>query len=322
MVQAGRVSVDARPPGIALLGPTAAGKSAIALDIAAKLGGEIISVDSTQVYHGLDIGAAKPDADERARVPHHLLDLREPWQPYSVAEFLRDADAALRDVLARGRVPVLVGGTSLYFQALFDGLSSMPEADHALRAEIMAEADTRGWPALHVELGRVDPLAAARIGPNDQQRIQRALEVWRATGVPISQWQARAAARRLPCRLQRWVIAPRARDTLHTHIAVRFDAMLAAGFLDEVRALAARPALAAHPAPLSLPALRAVGYRQAWGVVHGQEDPSALRDRVIAATRQLAKRQLTWLRARPELRWFDPGHDLPTLQRALHMALV
>jgi tRNA dimethylallyltransferase len=316
------VSVDARPPGIALLGPTAAGKSAIALELAAELGGEIISVDSAQVYRGLDIGAAKPDAAERAAVPHHLLDLRAPGQPYSVAEFLADADAALAGILARGRVPIFVGGTSLYFQALFDGLAAMPEADPALRAAIADEARQRGWPALHADLAEADPVAAARIGPHDQQRIQRALEVWRLSGVPISAWQERPVSRRLACRLQRWVIAPSTRGVLHQRIVARFDAMLAGGLLDEVRALAALPALAGHPAPLSLPALRAVGYRQAWEFLHGHGDVASLRLRGIAATRQLAKRQLTWLRARPELRWFDPADDRPVLRQVLRSALA
>lgn len=260
------MSADTRPLGIALLGPTAAGKSALALELAAALGGEIVSVDSAQVYRGLDLGAAKPSAAERAVVPHHLLDLRDPWQAYSVAEFLADADAAIAGILARGRLPLLVGGTSLYFQALFDGLAVMPEADPALRAALAAEAAACGWQALHAELAAVDAPAAARIGVHDRQRIQRALEVWRLTGMPISHWQRRHPPRRLPCRLQRWVIAPAAREVLHARIATRFEAMLDAGFLDEVRALAALPALQAHPDPLSLPALRAVGYRQAWEV--------------------------------------------------------
>ncbi len=320
------MSADTRPLGIALLGPTAAGKSAVALALAAELGGEIVSVDSAQVYRGLDIGAAKPTAAERAAVPHHLLDLREPWQPYSVAEFLADADAAIAGILARGRLPLLVGGTSLYFQALFDGLAAMPESDPALRRALAADAVQRGWPALHAELAVVDAQAAARIGNNDSQRIQRALEVWRLSGVPISDWQRRQPPRRLPCRLQRWVIAPRSREVLHARIAARFDAMLEAGFLDEVRALAALPALRGHPAPLTLPALRAVGYRQAWQALHGQAgadadaDADGLRLRGIAATRQLAKRQLTWLRARPELRWFDPEHDRASLRHALALA--
>lgn len=315
---------DIRPPAIALLGPTASGKSALALDWAERLGGEIVSIDSALVYRGLDIGAAKPTAAERARVPHHLIDVREPWQPFSAAEFADAARAALDGILARGRVPVLAGGTGLYFRALTEGLPPMPEADPALRARIAEEAASRGWPALHAELARVDPDAASRIHATDPQRIQRALEVYRASGRPISAWQRAHVPQPLPVRLLRLALAPHDRAILHARIAARFDAMLADGFLDEVRALRSVPGLRAHPAPLDLPALRAVGYRQAWDhldAIEAGEDPvvayAVFRDRAIAATRQLAKRQFTWLRGDPRLRWFDPARDRGALDRAL-----
>ncbi len=300
---------DARPPAIALMGPTASGKTALALEWAARFGGEIVSVDSALVYRGLDIGSAKPDAAERARAPHHLLDLRDPWQAYSAAEFAADARAAIDAIVARGRLPILAGGTGLYFHALLRGLSPMPEADPAMRASIEAEARERGWPAMHAELARVDPAAAAKIRPSDPQRIQRALEVFRLSGRPISDWQRERPASRLPVKVLKLVVAPADRATLHRRIAERFEAMLAAGFLDEVRALRALPPLQAHPAPLDLPAIRAVGYRQAWEHLDGATDAAGFRDRAIAATRQLAKRQLTRLRGELDAPWFDPAAD-------------
>lgn len=313
---------DRRPPALALMGPTAAGKTALALAWAERLGGEIVSVDSALVYRGLDVGAAKPDAAERASVPHHMLDLREPWQPYSAAEFARDARAAVAAIVDRGRLPILVGGTGLYFRALLEGLSPMPEADSGMRAALDAEAAAHGWPALHAQLARVDPAAAARIGRNDAQRIQRALEVWRTTGVAISQLQAQATpAAALPCRVLKLVVSPADRARLHARIAARFDAMLAAGFLDEVRALRALPALQAHPAPHELPALRAVGYRQAWTYLDGATDAATFRDHAIFATRQLAKRQLTWLRGELDALWFDPATDRPALDAAVQRFL-
>ncbi|MBB1059832.1 tRNA (adenosine(37)-N6)-dimethylallyltransferase MiaA [Marilutibacter spongiae] len=309
---------DTRPLAIALMGPTASGKTALALEWAERLGGEVVSVDSALVYRHLDIGSAKPSALEQARVPHHLLDLREPWQPYSAAEFAVDARRAMDEIRARGRLPILAGGTGLYFQALLRGLSPMPEADPALRAAIEAEAADRGWDALHAELGRVDPAAAARIHATDAQRIQRALEVWRLSGRAISDWQ-RERSPRLPFRVLRLVLSPPDRAVLHARIARRFDAMIAAGFLDEVRALRALPGLQAHPAPLELPAIRAVGYRQAWEYLDGAGEMATFRDRGIFATRQLAKRQITWLRSQLDARWFDPEHDRERLERALRL---
>ena len=295
-----------RPRALALMGPTASGKTACALALAQRLGGEIVSVDSALVYRGLDIGAAKPTADEQAQVPHHLIDLREPWQPYSAAEFASDARIAINDIVARGKVPILAGGTGLYFRALLDGLSDMPEADDAVRAQISTEAQAQGWTALHAQLAEVDPIAAARIHATDAQRIQRALEVYRLSGRPISAWQREARGQRLPLKVLKLVLAPPERGILHARIERRFDAMLEAGFLDEVRALRSLPPLQVHPTPLNLPALRAVGYRQAWEHLEGGSSPAEFRERAIAATRQLAKRQFTWLRGEPDARWFDP----------------
>ncbi|XQA66794.1 tRNA (adenosine(37)-N6)-dimethylallyltransferase MiaA [Xanthomonas sacchari] len=311
------MAADRRPRAIALMGPTASGKTAAAIALAERCGGEIVSVDSALVYRGLDIGAAKPDAAERARVPHHLLDLRDPWQTYSAAEFAADARAALEAIVARGRLPILAGGTGLYFQALLEGLAPMPAADPQLRAALTEQAQAEGWAALHAELQRIDPLAAQRIRPGDAQRIQRALEVYRLSGRPISTWQADPGPPRLPLRVLKLVLAPAERSVLHGRIEARFDAMLGQGFLDEVRALRALPGMQAVAQPLALPAVRAVGYRQAWEYLDGVGDAADFRVRAIAATRQLAKRQLTWLRGEQDARWFDPARDAGRLQAAL-----
>jgi tRNA dimethylallyltransferase len=313
--------LDARPLAIAIMGPTASGKTAFALEVAQRFGGEIVSVDSALVYRGLDIGAAKPTVEEQARVPHHLLDVRDPWQAYSAAEFAQEARVALDGIASRGRLPILAGGTGLYFQALLEGLAAMPAADAALRAEITAEAQAQGWPALHAALARVDPAAAARIHATDPQRIQRALEVYRLTGKPISQWQREARGTRLPFRVLKLVLAPADRTVLHERIARRFDLMLEQGFLDEVHRLRALPGMQAVAVPLDLPAVRAVGYRQAWEYLDGQGDAAAFRERAIAATRQLAKRQLTWLRGERDARWFDPAIDRARLDDALALFL-
>ncbi|MFT3756789.1 MAG: tRNA (adenosine(37)-N6)-dimethylallyltransferase MiaA [Pseudoxanthomonas sp.] len=312
---------DTRPLAIALMGPTASGKSALALEWAQACNGEIVSIDSALVYRGLDIGAAKPTAEERAQVPHHLIDVREPWQPYSAAEFADDARMALDDIAACGKLPILAGGTGLYFQALLRGLSPMPQADADLRAQIAEQAKTIGWPALHVQLAQIDPDAARRIQPTDPQRIQRALEVFRISGKPISAWQREATPMRFPFRVLKLVLAPRDRAVLHERIERRFDAMLADGFLDEMQRLRALPQLQAHPAVLDLPAIRAVGYRQAWEYLDGSVDAAQFRDRAIFATRQLAKRQLTWLRGELDARWFDPQHDGRALREALDLFL-
>ncbi len=314
------MTTDTRPLAIALMGPTASGKTALALEWAQRFDGEIVSVDSALVYRGLDIGAAKPTADELAAVPHHLIDVRDPWQRYSAADFANDARAAVEDIIARGRLPILAGGTGLYFRALLQGLAPMPEADPAMRAQLEAEAGERGWAAMHAELAKVDPVAAARIHATDPQRIQRALEVYRLSGRAISDWQreSAAAAQMFPCRALKLAVAPQDRAVLHARIEHRFDAMLDAGFLDEVRALRALPESRMHPAPLDLPALRAVGYRQAWEHLDGLHSATAFRDRTIFATRQLAKRQLTWLRGALDLRWLDPAIDGSRLDEALH----
>ncbi len=311
------MGVDRRPLAIALMGPTASGKTATAIALARQLGGEIVSVDSALVYRGLDIGAAKPDAAERAQAPHHLLDLRDPWQTYSAAEFAVDARRAIDGIVARGRIPILAGGTGLYFRALLEGLSPMPPADEAMRARLLAEIEQRGLAAMHAELAAVDPAAAARIHATDPQRIQRALEVYRLSGRPISQWQALPGSGRLPLRTLKLVLAPAARSVLHDRIERRFDLMLAQGFLDEVRALRALPQMAAVAAPLDLPAVRAVGYRQAWEFLDGQGSAAAFRERAIQATRQLAKRQLTWLRGELDARWFDPHVQSEALREAV-----
>lgn len=315
------MAADTRPLAIALMGPTASGKTAAAIELARRHGGEIVSVDSALVYRGLEIGAAKPDLAERAGIAHHLLDLRDPWQSYSAAEFAVDAAAAVRDIVARGRLPILAGGTGLYFRALLQGLSPMPEAAPALRAEIAAEAEVAGWPALHAQLARVDPAAARRIHATDPQRIQRALEVYRLTGKPISHWQALPGVARLPARVLKLVLAPADRAVLHARIERRFDLMLEAGFLDEVRRLRALPPMAGVPAPLGLPAIRAVGYRQAWQFLDGCDSAAGFRDKAIFATRQLAKRQLTWLRGELDARWFDPATDAGRLQDAVSLFL-
>lgn len=315
------MNADARPLVIALMGPTASGKTALAMEWAQRLGGEIVSVDSALVYRGLDIGAAKPDAAMQAAVPHHLIDVREPWQPFSAAEFAVDATAAMADIVARGKLPLLAGGTGLYFRALLEGLAPMPEADPELRALIAAEAAGKGWPAMHAQLASIDPAAAARIKPTDPQRIQRALEVFRLSGVPISEWQRAPARERLPFRVLKVIVAPRDRAVLHQRIEQRFDAMLEAGFLQEVRRLRDMPALQTAVAPLDLPAIRAVGYRQAWQYLDGKLSAAEFRDHSIFATRQLAKRQLTWLRGERDARWFDPATDQQLLENALDLFL-
>jgi tRNA dimethylallyltransferase len=279
----------------ALLGPTASGKSTLALQLAAELPVEIVSMDSAQVYRGMDVGTAKPSAAERSRTAHHLLDLIEPTERYSAGRFREDAIRTVLDILGRGRIPLLVGGTMLYYRALSAGIDELPAADDTVRAEIDAEAAARGWPAMHATLAKVDPESASRIEPNDGQRVQRALEVFRVTGTPLSSLQtARPLA--LPFELRGFAIVPENRAELHARIAARFDSMLRDGLVDELRSLRAKHALSP-----GLPSMRCVGYRQAWEHLEGAYDERALRDKGIAATRQLAKRQLTWLRSLPGL---------------------
>jgi tRNA dimethylallyltransferase len=279
------------PTAYALLGPTASGKSALALRLAESHPVEIVSVDSAQVYRGMDIGTAKPDAATRARIAHHLVDIIAPTEAYSAARFRSDALRAIAAIRARGRVPLLVGGTMLYFKALADGLSALPAADPSLRARLDARAQEIGWPAMHAELARIDPVAAARLAPTDAQRIQRALEVFELTGTPLSQLQGARETGALGPTVPIALLPPD-RARLHDAIAHRFDAMLAAGLVAELRALRLSSALTPE-----LPSMRCVGYRQAWEFLDGVIDGAALRAKGIAATRQLAKRQFTWLRA-------------------------
>jgi len=286
--------VHSFPPAIFLMGPTASGKTALAVSLVEGFPLEIISVDSALVYRGMDIGTAKPDAVTLERAPHHLLDIRDPADTYSAAAFCDDARRLMADIVARGKVPLLVGGTMLYFRALLNGLDDLPRADAALRKKLETEAAARGWPALHAELAKVDPTTAARLAPNDSQRIGRALEVFQLSGTPMSALLDQAQST-LPYRVLQLALIPSDRAVLHQRIAERFDAMLAAGLLDEVVSLRRTYALNAD-----LPAMRAVGYRQAWAYLEGELDIQALREQGIAATRQLAKRQLTWLRSWPD----------------------
>jgi tRNA dimethylallyltransferase len=285
---------------IFLMGPTASGKSAIALTLAERFPLEIINVDSASVYRGMDIGTAKPDAATLRRVPHHLLDCIDPTEAYSAARFREEALQVMREIAQRGRVPFLVGGTMLYFKALQQGLDDLPAADPAVRALLDQEAQERGWPAMHAALALVDPVTAARLQPGDSQRIQRALEVYRASGIPLSQYHGTDSRQPLDARVLALGLMPSDRSVLHRRIAERFDAMLEAGLEAELRAL--RQHYALNP---ELPAMRAVGYRQMWQFLEGQIDRATLREKGIIATRQLAKRQMTWMRSWPALRTFD-----------------
>jgi tRNA dimethylallyltransferase len=292
---------DSRHPAIFLMGPTASGKTALACALSERFPVALVSVDSALVYRGMDIGTAKPDAATLAKYPHALVDIRDPAEPYSAADFRVDAIEAMKDIAARGKVPLLVGGTGLYFRALHQGLSNLPEADPAIRERLTREAEAIGWPAMHERLRSADPAAAARIGPNDAQRVQRALEVIELTGRPLSEQQRGGSGERFPWRVLKLALLPADRAPLHARIAERFDAMLAQGFLDEMRRLRERGDL--HP---DLPSMRAVGYRQAWDHLDGLTSVAEFRDRGIFATRQLAKRQITWLRGELDARVLDP----------------
>jgi tRNA dimethylallyltransferase len=281
------------PIAYALLGPTAGGKSALAMALAARHPIEIVSVDSAQVYRGMDIGTAKPSPIERERVKHHLVDLLEPTERYSAGRFRADCVDAIMEIQGRGKIPLLVGGTMLYYKALSQGIDSLPLAEPGLRAQIDARAARHGWPALHADLAKVDPVTAARLSPNDAQRIQRALEVWELTGRPISELQ-KAAAPSLPFELKAYALIPEDRAELHRRIAARFERMLKDGLVEELAALRKR-----HDLDPDLPSMRCVGYSQAWGYLEGEYGMDGLRAKGIAATRQLAKRQLTWLRSLP-----------------------
>jgi tRNA dimethylallyltransferase len=293
-------------PAVLLMGPTASGKSAVAMELVTRLPMEIVSVDSAQVYRGMDVGTAKPDVAIRTRVRHHLIDLIDPDEAYSAGRFRADALAAMADIRARGNIPLLVGGTMLYFKALREGLSSLPPADAAIRARLDSRAAARGWATLHAELARIDPATAARLDPTDSQRIQRALEVHELSGRPLSALQGERQRRPEPDLLALALI-PHDRAQLHQRIAARFDAMLAAGLVDELVGLRRHFRLVE-----SMPSMRCVGYRQAWRFIDGDEDRAALRERGIAATRQLARRQLTWLRSL-EVQTFDAFAPRPAL---------
>ena len=317
-------------PCIAIAGPTASGKTNAALALAAVLAqrgqaAEIISVDSALVYRGMDIGTAKPTAQEQAAIPHHLIDIIDPLQSYSAAEFVQDTQRLVTEIRARGAIPLLVGGTMLYFKALFDGIDAMPAADAEVRAKIDAQAAKLGWPAMHAELAKVDPATAARLAPADSQRIQRALEVWHVSGQPISSFhqaknRAGDASPAFDCTL--FSLEPNDRAWLHGRIAQRFESMLASGFIDEVKALRARGDL--H---LDLSSMRCVGYRQVWEELDWQASKGTpdinmqlVREKGIAATRQLAKRQITWLRSMPQrhaIACDDPMATMHVVQAAL-----
>jgi tRNA dimethylallyltransferase len=282
----------ALPPAILLMGPTASGKTRLAIELAERGPFEIVSVDSGMVYRGMDIGTAKPDAATLRRAPHRLIDIRDPADPYSAAEFRADALREMAAITAAGRIPLLVGGTMLYFRVLLEGLANLPEADPGLRAQLEAEAAERGWPALHARLAEVDPVSATRLKPNDGQRLQRALEVYELTGKPLSQWHAEQAPPvPPPYRFVQVALMPPERALLHERIEQRFDEMLAQGLVAEVARLKARPDLHAD-----LPSMKAVGYAQVWAHLEGEYDAAEMRLRGIYATRQLAKRQHTWLR--------------------------
>jgi len=286
---------------ILLMGPTASGKTDFATQLCERFPCDVVSVDSALVYRGMDIGTAKPDAAALARTPHRLIDFLEPEQSYSAGEFVRDACREMDAIFAAGRVPLLVGGTMMYFRALTRGIASLPGADDAARAAIDAAAEERGWPALHADLERVDPAAAARIKPHDRQRIQRALEVYRVSGKPLSEWQRDSAPARDDIGYLKIGLHIEPRSLLHERCARRLDAMLSDGFIEEVERLRRRPGLSADH-----PSMRAVGYRQIWRYLDGAFGLEEARDRALFATRQLAKRQVTWLRSETDIFLVDP----------------
>lgn len=295
------------PPAILLMGPTCSGKTRVALELMQKLPCEIISVDSAQIYRHMDIGTAKPDPATLKRAPHHLINIIEPTERYSAAQFREDALRLMAEISARKRIPLLTGGTMLYFKTLREGLSELPQADPAIRAVIDAMAEQAGWPALHEELARLDPATAARLEPTDSQRIQRALEVCYLTGQPMSRILRQSEIAAMPYRAAAVALMPDDRVVLHKRIAERFNRMLESGLIEEVNWLRSHYAL-----QRSMPSMRCVGYRQVWQHLDGELDYQGLREKGIAATRQLAKRQLTWLRAMEKVKTFDClAEDLP-----------
>jgi len=286
---------------ILLMGPTATGKTDLAISLCKRFPCDVISVDSALVYRGMDIGTAKPDAETLARTPHRLIDIRDPEESYSAGEFIRDAYREMDDILAAGRIPLLVGGTMMYFRALTDGIAELPAADQQVREAIDVEAEQAGWPAMHEQLQQVDPAIAARIQPNDKQRIQRALEVYRSSGTPLSEWQRESAPQRDDFRYLKIGLNIEPRSLLHARIATRLAQMVETDFIDEMKALRQRPGLTADH-----PSMRSVGYRQFWQYLDGEYSRDEASDRALFATRQLAKRQITWLRSENEIFLVNP----------------
>jgi len=283
------------------MGPTATGKTDLAISLCKRFPCDVVSVDSALVYRGMDIGTAKPDAETLARTPHRLIDIRDPEQSYSAGEFIRDAYREMDDILAAGRIPLLVGGTMMYFRALTEGIAELPSADHQVRQAIDVEAEKAGWPAMHEQLQKVDPAIAARIQPNDKQRIQRALEVYRSSGTPLSAWQRESAPQRNDFRYLKIGLNIEPRSLLHARIAKRLDHMVETGFIDEMKTLRQRPGLTADH-----PSMRSVGYRQFWQYLDDGYSLEEAIDRALFATRQLAKRQITWLRSENEIFLVNP----------------
>lgn len=304
-------SKEQLPPAIFIMGPTASGKTALACALYDQMNCELISVDSALVYKGMNIGTAKPTAEELAQYPHHLIDIRDPSEPYSAADFREDVLPLMADITARGNIPVLVGGTMLYFKFLLEGAADLPEADDAIRKQIEDEAVEKGWPAIHAKLAEVDPESAQRLNPNDPQRVQRALEVFMITGKPLSEHWANQQAQSIPYNVIQFAINPKERKTLHERIELRYQQMLEQGFVDEVRTLFQRDDL--HE---NLPAIRAVGYRQVWDFLDGKLSYEDMVFKGIVATRQLAKRQVTWLRSWEDLNWLE-SEDPNLVQKAL-----
>ncbi len=291
------------PQIITLMGPTASGKTALAIALVEQHNCEIISVDSALIYRGMDVGSAKPNAEELGKAPHRLIDIRDPAESYSAADFRTDALQAIEEILAKGKTPLLVGGTMMYFKALLEGLSPLPAADDEIRKQIQIEADTYGWNHLHDELKQIDPVSAERIHPNDPQRLSRAIEVYRISGKSLTEL-TKIKSEPLPYDVVQFAISPKDRKQLHLSIEERFKLMLNQGFVEEVRSLRERSEL--H---IDLPSMRCVGYRQCWQYLNGDYDYDTMVEKAVVATRQLAKRQLTWLRGWPELNWLESGSD-------------
>ena len=301
------------PPAIFIMGPTASGKTALAMSLRQRFPVELISVDSALIYRGMDIGTAKPTAEELALAPHRLIDIRDPAESYSAADFRADALREMAAITAEGKIPLLVGGTMLYFKALLEGLSPLPAADPEVRAQIEKQAQELGWEALHRQLQQVDPVSAARIHPNDPQRLSRALEVFLISGKTLTEL-TKISGETLPYNVQQFAIAPATREQLHQRIALRFEQMMAAGFEAEARALFERGDL--HT---DLPSVRCVGYRQMWSYLEGEIDYDEMVYRGICATRQLAKRQMTWLRGWESVHWLDSDEPLQALESVAHV---